>query len=289
LIGISAGALFLVAAPAGAGEEKTVADLLSAHNRERQVHGRRPLKLSAKLVEAADLHARDMAEHKKLAHVGADGSTVAERVKTRGYACIRVGENVAAGQYAAADVMKAWMESPGHRENILADFGEMGAASAADSNGKRYWCVVFAEPMPQLDPKEAAIAVVNQLNMDRKAHGRPLLRAVPVLGKGAMALSALLAAKDSFKIGNDPFKVLADHGVETRGRDVKISLTSSAPTPEEAAKGLIGDDAAEIDAFREVGVGYAIAKNGTPYWCAVFSRVAPPKRPKGSWSGGANR
>jgi uncharacterized protein YkwD len=253
---------------------------MAAHNRERANQGRRPLKLSAKLIEAAALHARDMAKRQKLEHKGANGSTVVDRVKSRSYAYIRFGENVAAGQNTVKDVMKAWMESAGHRENILADFAEMGGATADDSTGRRYWCVVFAEPMPRLDPGEAAERVVQQINSDRKARGRPAVRVVPALGHGAMALSTAMAAKDSLKIDKDPFGVLADHGAETRGRELKISLGSNAPTPEEAVKTLIGDEVVQIDEFREVGVGYAVAKNGTPYWCAVFSRIAPPERRK---------
>ncbi len=280
MIGLVVSALFVGATWAGEADERTAAALLAAHNRERDKHGRRPLKLSAKLTLAAALHARDMAKRQKLEHKGADGSTVAERVKSRNYAYIQVGENVAAGQNTVLDVMKAWMGSAGHRENILADFAEMGGANAADSTGRRYWCVVFAEPTPRLDPGEAAERVVQQINSDRKARGRQLLRVVPALGRGAMALCTAMAAKDSFKIDKDPFSVLADHGADTRGRELRIGLGSNAPTPEQAAKTLVGDADVEIDEFRDVGIGYAVAKNGTPYWCAVFSRVVPPERPK---------
>jgi uncharacterized protein YkwD len=261
-------------------DEKTAAALLTAHNQERKAQDRPPLKLSTKLIEAAALHAGDMAQHKKLDHNGSDGSTVSERVKRLGYVYIRVGENIAAGQTEITDVMKAWMASPEHRDNILAGFAEMGGASADARDGRRYWCVVFGEPMPRLEPREAAAEVVKRINADRKTRGRPPLQVVPVLGKGAMAVSEAMAAKDSFKIGKDPFRVLADEGVQTRGHELKLSLGSSAPTPDEAVKALIGNEAAQIDEFREIGVGYAIAKNGTPYWCAVFSRVAPPERPK---------
>lgn len=290
LIGLGACAFFLFIALARAGEagararegdERTAAALLAAHNKERENQGRRPLKLSAKLTLAAAMHAGDMAKHHKLAHEGSDGSTVAERVKSQGYAYVRVGENVADGQDSVDRVMKDWMKSPGHRENILGDFSELGGASALDDKGTRYWCVVFAQPMPRLEPALAAAEVVKEINSARKARGRPALRVVPALEKGAMAVARAMAAKDDFKIDKDPFRVLADEGAQTRGREVKITFGASVPTPEEAAKTLIGDEAKEIDQFREVGVGYAVAGNGTPYWCAVFSRVAPPERPKG--------
>jgi len=289
VIGLIASAGFLGVTGQSESGEPTAAALMAAHNRERRDQGRGLLKLSPKLMEAAQLHARDMARRQKLEHKGADGSTVAERVKRQGYAYVRVGENVAAGQGSVEEVMKGWMESPGHRENILADFAEMGGAYLADRTGKRYWCVVFAEPMPRLAPAEASAAVVKQINSERKVRGRPPLRVVPALGSGAMAVSAAMAAKDSLKIDKDPFGILADQGVEMRDRELKISLGSNAPTAALAAKNLIGDEAAAIDQFRDIGVGYAVAKSGAPYWCAVFSRIAPPERPKARQESRAGR
>jgi hypothetical protein len=58
--------------------------------------------------------------------------------------------------------------------------------------------------------------------------------------------------------------VLADDGVQTGGRELKLSVGSSAPTPDEALKILIANEAAHIVEFRVICVGYAIAKNGTP-------------------------
>lgn len=280
LIGLGASVLLLGAVQGSETDEPRAAALLAAHNTARKKQGQPPLKLSAKLTQAAEVHAADMAKHHQLSHTGSDDSTVVERVKKQGYVYIHVGENVADGQDTVEKVMKAWMESPGHRSNILGDFTEMGGAAVSDDGGRRYWCVVFAEPMPRLEPTVAAGDVVEELNSARKARERPALRAVPALSKGAMAVCTAMAAKDSLKLDKDPFRILADQGVETRGRELRISLGASAPTPAEAAKTLIGDDAVELDQFREVGVGYAVAKNGTPYWCAVFSRTAPPERRK---------
>ena len=108
------------------------AALLEAHNRVRENDGKTPLKLSEKLTQAAAAHAKDMAEHHTGGHVGSDKSTVADRVKRTGYAYVVVGENVADGQKTVLEVMTGWLESPGHRENIMADFTEMGGARAKD-------------------------------------------------------------------------------------------------------------------------------------------------------------
>jgi uncharacterized protein YkwD len=121
--------------------EPTVSALLAAHNLERKKADRGPLKLSEKLTLAALAHAKDMAEHHTLDHTGTDKSTVAARVKRQGYAYIVVGENIADGQHDVDDVMTTWMKSPGHRENILADFTEIGAACVKDDEGVNYWCV----------------------------------------------------------------------------------------------------------------------------------------------------
>ena len=115
--------------------------------------GQEPLKLSEKLTRAALLHAKDMAEHHKLDHTGTDKSTVAERVKRQDYPYILVGENIAFGQKDVDEVMTTWMESPGHRENILANFTEMGGARSQGREGVYYWCVDFGTPIPQLKPK----------------------------------------------------------------------------------------------------------------------------------------
>jgi uncharacterized protein YkwD len=114
--------------PAWAGNiaDPTAAALLAAHNRERKKEGRPPLALSAKLCEAASVHARDMARHQRQDHTGSDESKVADRVKRQGYVFVRIGENIARGQHTVDEVMSTWMESPPHRENILADFTEIG-------------------------------------------------------------------------------------------------------------------------------------------------------------------
>jgi uncharacterized protein YkwD len=256
--------------------DRTLAPLLAAHNRERAKETLEPLKLSDKLCKAAAVHARDMAAHPTLEHKGSDGSTMADRVKRQGYVFVKVGENIANGQKTVDEVMTTWMNSPGHRANILADYTEMGAAHVKDDDGVIYWCVDFGRPIPRLNPEDAAEAVVKQMNLDRVAAKRPKLKAEPALGRAAMKLAAGMAAKDSLKPEGDPFKIIDDEGV--RLRELRIMLGANAPTAKEATKSLVGEDAEELKAFEEIGVGYAIAENGTPYWCAIFAKPAPPKR-----------
>ncbi len=246
------------------------AALLEAHNRVRENDGKTPLKLSEKLSQAAAAHAKDMAEHHEGGHAGSDKSTVAERVKRTGYAYVVVGENVADGQKTVLEVMTGWLESPGHRENIMADFTEMGAARAKDDRGVNYWCVTLGTPIVQLKPKEAAAALVKYLNEDRKKNKKPLIKAETKIGKAAMEISAVMAKKDTSKLEGDPFKLIETEA--PRGREFRIMLAGNAPTHVEAAKTVLGDDSGALDDYREVGVGYAVAKNGTPYWCIILAK-----------------
>ena len=246
--------------------------LVVAHNHARNQEKLGPLKLSPKLCESAAIHARDMAKHQKLDHTGSDGSTVADRVKRVGYIYVRVGENIADGQKTVNQVMDTWMKSPGHRANILGDYTELGAARAEDDDGRNYWCVNFAIPMPKLMPDEAALAVVKQINRDREAAHKVLLKSEAKLGKAAMAISTAMAAKDSLEIDGDPFKLIDEKTLQ--GREIRLQLSANVPTPEQAAKELQGEEATQLESFREIGVGYAQAKSGTPYWCAIFAKPA---------------
>ncbi len=265
--------------PAWAGQtaNPTAVSLLAAHNRERKKQGRHPLTLSAKLCEAAAVHAKDMALHEKQDHTGSDGSTAADRVKRAGYVYIRAGENIAWGQATVAEVMTTWMNSPHHRDNILGDFTEMGAARADDANGEPYWCVDFGTPVPKLEPDEAAAAVIRLLNRDRAAADKPVLKADAKLGRAAMAVCAAMAEKDSLDMEKDAFKLVDKQGI--RGRELRLQLSGNVPTPAEATKSLQGDNPEDLDRFLEIGVGYAVAKSGTPYWCAIFAR--PPTFERG--------
>ena len=272
--------LAIVVAPIGAvadgPADPAIKALLEAHNSEREKEHLGALKLSPKLCEAARIHAADMAKHEKLDHTGSDGSSVADRVKRVGYLYVRVGENIAMGQKSVDEVMSTWMNSPGHRANILANYTEMGASRVEDSEGTNYWCVDFGIPMPKLKPDEAAADVVKEINREREAAGNVVLKVEPRFGKAAMAISAAMADNDKLEI-DDPVKLIDKKALE--GRDIHLQLIANVPTAKEAAKELLGEQPKELDTFREIGVGYARAKSGTPYWCAIFAKPVGHKRP----------
>lgn len=126
--------------------------LLCLLNRERADAGLRQLEPNRCLARAAAGHARDMVARRYFAHRSPDGRGFAERILATGYApsgaSWTVGENLAWGAAPAGDpawVIEAWMESRGHRENVLrASFRDVGVAAvpgvpvaAASGSGPR--------------------------------------------------------------------------------------------------------------------------------------------------------
>jgi uncharacterized protein YkwD len=108
-----------------------------------------PLKSSVLLDRAALAHAKDMAAHSLFEHRGSDASMPADRVTRTGYRWRSVGENIASGAADADEVVRGWLDSPGHCTNLMgAQYTEMGVAYATDPKSKAsiYWAQVFASP-----------------------------------------------------------------------------------------------------------------------------------------------
>lgn len=95
---------------------------------------------NASLASAAIYQSKYMASIKSMVHTSANGETVGARVSATGYSWTAVGENIASGQTAEAQVFNDWIASESHCKNIMsASFKEMGAAKT-----DLYWVQVFA-------------------------------------------------------------------------------------------------------------------------------------------------
>lgn len=120
-------------------------EVVNLVNAERAKAGCGALSIDDKLMTAAQRHSQDQADHRNMSHTGSDGSDAGDRLDRVGYSWRTYGENVAWNQKTPAAVMDAWMNSPGHRANILnCAFTEIGVG-VASSNGP-YWTQVFAAP-----------------------------------------------------------------------------------------------------------------------------------------------
>ncbi|GAB2845951.1 hypothetical protein GCM10022221_51510 [Actinocorallia aurea] len=87
-------------------------------NKARAKAGCKPLKANAKLTRASRKHSKDMKVRNYFSHTSLDGRSPWDRIKAEGYK-YPGAENIAAGYPTAAAVMKGWMNSSGHRANIL--------------------------------------------------------------------------------------------------------------------------------------------------------------------------
>jgi len=104
------------------------------------------LTADARLNRAAEGHSDDMAKLNYFSHTGRDGDNPGERMREQGYDWWTWGENIAAGQDTPQQVVNAWLNSSGHRANIMSDrFEEIGVGYVEDSDGYgEYWTQVFA-------------------------------------------------------------------------------------------------------------------------------------------------
>ncbi len=113
-------------------------------NSARSGPGLNPLSYNAKLAAAAQAHADDMSANNFFDHVGSDGSTFGQRIRAQGYDYAWAGENIAWGYGSEAALFAAWMNSPGHRANILSpEPTEFGLALAPGN----YWVLELARPL----------------------------------------------------------------------------------------------------------------------------------------------
>jgi uncharacterized protein YkwD len=122
------------------------ARLLELTNQERMRADLSPLRLSPSLSNAAQRHAEDMDSANYFSHTGRDGSEPWDRAQRAGYPSQSIGENIAAGNSTPEETMEQWMNSPGHRANILSSsHTEIGFGYSQNAGGqyRHYWVQVF--------------------------------------------------------------------------------------------------------------------------------------------------
>jgi uncharacterized protein YkwD len=117
-------------------------EILEQANQARQKEGLPPLKVNAKLFQLARAHSANMAKQDKLDHI-LDGKDPGQRAKEAGYPAY-VAENCAWGPRSGAEVVRGWMNSPGHRANLLnKQATEAGVGHATSERGATYYTMVF--------------------------------------------------------------------------------------------------------------------------------------------------
>ncbi|WP_405534160.1 CAP domain-containing protein [Streptomyces sp. NBC_00075] len=124
--------------------DRTAAEVTDLTNRERARAGLPPLATDALLTRAAQAHSTDMVVRQFYSHTGPDGSQPWDRAAAAGSTRRTIGENIACGQRSPAEVVDGWMNSPGHRANILKrEFTHIGIGFAGGGKAGTYWTQLF--------------------------------------------------------------------------------------------------------------------------------------------------
>ena len=122
-------------------------DCVTLVNKERAARGIAPVTVDSRLANAAQKHSNYQASINKMTHTGKGGTNAGQRISAEGYSWSTWAENIAAGQKDCTQVMSAWMNSSGHRANILnSKMKHIGIAYAKSSSGTMYWTMDLARP-----------------------------------------------------------------------------------------------------------------------------------------------
>ncbi|MET1014429.1 MAG: CAP domain-containing protein [Paenisporosarcina sp.] len=117
--------------------------VLTLTNQERAKGGLKPLATDSALMSTARAKSSDMSKNNYFSHTSPTLGSPFDQMKAKGIQYKAAAENIAMGQRTAAEVVKGWMESPGHRANIMnGNFTHIGIGYDAQGN---YWTQQFIQ------------------------------------------------------------------------------------------------------------------------------------------------
>lgn len=237
-------------------------------NEERKLRGLGELKIVPNLMQASQFHAEYMAREDCYEHECPNGPTVVERYRKFDYRTTGLAENIAAGYTTPWEAFVGWMNSPGHRANILAPSSKtVGAGYYLEPNDSgrvrwgHYWAMNFATPLYSFEgtPDEAVEEAVRLANELRVQRGLAPFNTPPQLKAIASEESRIKGGTDCG--GCDPERPytwrLRDAGY--KNSFVMAHHFSGVPTPEQLVRLLGRVEAGNkfLDpATRDIGIGY---------------------------------
>ena len=119
-------------------------EVIQLVNMQRQKVGLNPLEYDEDLTYAATRRSVENAYYNNFSHTRPNGTsclTIFKEYNRQNYR--RAGENIAMRQKSPLEVVQDWMESPGHKKNILGNYTKIGVGVAIDGNGQLYWTQLF--------------------------------------------------------------------------------------------------------------------------------------------------
>jgi uncharacterized protein YkwD len=261
--------------------------VLQLTNQERAKNGLPPLKANTELNYTADKYAELMAQRNYFSHTGPDGSQPWDRAKAVGFEAQTMGENIAAGQKTPQEVVQAWMNSPGHRANILNPrYTQLGVGF-----DKNFWVQNFgsddtnpatkiptstsnsgSQPTPTPKPTPAPTPGNNNLtfeqqvlqltNQERAKNALPPLKANTELNYTADKYAELMAQRNYFSHtgpdGSKPWDRAKAVGFEAQ--TVGENIAAGQKTPQEVVQAWMNSPGHRANIlnprYTQLGVGF---------------------------------
>ncbi len=119
-----------------------IAEVVSLVNAERAKEGLAPLTINVQVQAAAQIRAMECEQ--SFSHTRPNGTSFSTALKEQNVSYRSAGENIAWGQRSPKEVMNAWMNSEGHRANIMnPNYTSIGVGYYQNANGTNYWCQLF--------------------------------------------------------------------------------------------------------------------------------------------------
>lgn len=159
----------------------TQSGAINETNRHRAANGLPPLQVNAQLASAAEEKITDMFKQQYFAHRSPDGVGPSDLAATVHYDYLIVGENLALGDFTDdVDLLQAWMDSPGHRANILnKKYSQIGVAvRVGNFEGQPVWMAVqeFGLPDSACPAADASLGVLIDSNKERMAELETMIK-----------------------------------------------------------------------------------------------------------------
>lgn len=121
--------------------------ILKLVNSERSKQGLQPLTLNWELSRVAKIKSQDMKDRNYFSHQSPTYGSPFDMMRNFGISYKSAGENIAAGQRTPQEVMNAWMNSSGHRANILSSsYTQLGVGYVSGGSYGTYWTQMFIRP-----------------------------------------------------------------------------------------------------------------------------------------------
>ncbi len=261
IVALLAALLIMALVTTALAEENFSAEVVHLVNIERLKAGLPSLEEQPDLLPAASARAQEAAI--KFSHTRPDGSKWKTIFNEHHIAAIRVGENLAMGQRSPKSVVRAWMASTSHRNNILNPEFDHIAVGLYEKNGVRYWSQLFthssatvsvdASAKPVVTEQKAMVSGTPTLNVRASASTKSQVLTIADEGRRMTVLA--VSGKWAYVQTNDgttgwastKFLVLGPKAVGAPQLVVDASAVSSAPLLAKAPPPVLTIVAADPD------------------------------------------